>query len=89
MSWSALLWLSSVRERYYRGWCTSPPVTRAVLDAFRGARPEILELWSSFPLLADDTRARAIRYLEDFFADIETDELAERRVFRDCRRADG
>jgi len=79
--------LSSVRERYYRGWCQSRPATRAALDAFRSAREEILGLWASYPALAADTRARATRYLEDFFTDIETDERAEQRVLRDCRSA--
>jgi hypothetical protein len=77
--------LSSVRERYYRGWCQNPLVTRAVLDAFRGARMEILELWASYPGLSDETRGRAIRYLEDFFSDIESDDGAQRRFLRDCR----
>ncbi len=39
--------LSSLEERYYRGWCGSPVVTRGVLDAFRTARSEILGLWAS------------------------------------------
>ena len=35
--------------------------------------------------LDPDDRRTAVRYLEVFFADIETDERAARRLFRSCR----
>lgn len=77
--------LDSVRERYYRGWCENPFTSREVLGRFRDSREAILELWREAPLLSEDTRAAAIRYLEEFFDDIETGDRAERRFLRDCR----
>ncbi len=79
------LGVSSVRERRYRGYCANPFLTGEILGAFRAAASEIMTLWSQTPLLSESRRERAIRFLEDFFDDIETDERAERRFLRDCR----
>ena len=76
---------ASVRDRYYRGWCANPPITRLVLQRFREARDEIMALWNTFPGLTDETRRRAVRYLEEFFDAIETGDRAQRRFLRDCR----
>jgi hypothetical protein len=78
--------LRSVRERYYRGWCANSLTTRLVLQRFRDTREDVLTLFETLVELDDDTRGRAVRYLEAFYDDIETDERAERRFLRDCRR---
>lgn len=75
----------SVRDRYYRGWCANPIVTRLVLERFREARGEIMAVWNTFAGLSDETRRRTVRYLEEFFDAIETGERAQRRFLRDCR----
>lgn len=79
------LGLSDVRERRYRGWCSNSFVTAQVLEEFRQQRDTILGLWRSDPWLSEDGRARSVRYLEEFYDDIETDERAQRRFLRDCR----
>jgi len=77
--------LDSVRERYYRGWCVNPFATATALNAFRDAHQAILELWRTAPVPGEETRLRAIGYLEEFFDEIATDERAQRRFLRDCR----
>lgn len=79
------LGLSGVRERRYRGWCVNDFVAGLVLQDFRDHREVVLDLWRSTPLLSEDRRQRAVRYLEGFYEDIETDERAQRRFLRDCR----
>lgn len=79
------LGISSVRERVYRGWCANDFVVGVVLERFRSEREGTLALWSAEPGLSDETRRDAIRYLESFYDDIETDERARRRFLRDCR----
>ncbi len=81
--------LRSVRERYYRGWCENPLVTGEVLGRFRDAREDVLTLWAGETRLPDDVRADAVRYLEEFFDAIATDERADRRFLRDCRSLPG
>lgn len=77
--------LDSVRERYYRGWCVNPFATATALNAFRDAHEAILALWEGAPEPGEETRRRAIGYLEGFFDEIATDERAQRRFLRDCR----
>lgn len=83
------LGLANVRERLYRGWCANEFVTRSVLERFRVARPGVMALWTEAVGLSDQRRRTAIGYLEEFFTSIETDERAERRFLRDCRRPTG
>ena len=83
------LGLSSVRERVYRGWCANPVITAAALQRYRSAEADVLSLWRNDPLIDDDTRRRAISYLESFYDAIETDERARRRFLRDCRATIG
>lgn len=79
------LGLRDVRERLYRGRCTNDFISGVVLEDFRAVLHATLELWSSEPNLSDGTRRRVLRYLEGFYDDIETDERAARRLFRNCR----
>lgn len=81
--------LSSVGERYYRGWCENPLVTREVLRRFRDTRSAIIDLWSQQPGLPDGARTVAVAFLEDFFDAVQTDERAQRRFLRDCRALPG
>ena len=79
------LGIRSVRERRYRGLCSNAFLTGLVLDDVRAGRDETLRLGAEEPGLDDNTRARAIGYLESFYEDIETNERAQRRFLRDCR----
>lgn len=81
--------LGSVRERYYRGWCENPVVTAEVLRRFREARDPVIALWSAEERLSSDARSAAIRFLEDFFDAVASDERAHRRFLRDCRPLPG
>ena len=79
------LHLDDVQERLYRGWCWSGLQPQLVLERFRSAEDDIMSLYRDFPYLEDGERNRALDYLGAFFDGIETDEKAERRMFRDCR----
>ena len=77
--------LQSVRERYYRGWCTREMTSGLMLQRFRDTQEDVLSLFETFPELDDDTRRRTVRYLQEWYDDIATDERAQRRFLRDCR----
>jgi hypothetical protein len=79
------LYLESVRDRRYRGWCFPGLNTGSVLARFREAESDIMALYRGFPHLTDGERNRAVDYLEGFFKAIETDERAERRFLGYCR----
>jgi hypothetical protein len=65
--------LGSVRQRFYRGYCSHNLQAAAIAAQMRAARPAILAALTQIPGLEDKTRTRATAYLEGFFADIATD----------------
>ncbi len=65
--------LSSVRQRFYRGYCSHNLQAAAIAAQMRAARPAILAALTQIPGLEERTRTRASAYLEGFFADIGTD----------------
>ena len=79
------LGLTEVTERRYRGWCQNPIVTQSTLQRFRDTQESVLALFESHPGLDEGSRNRTLRFLRDFYDDIETDTRAQRRFLRDCR----
>lgn len=82
---AAELPIRSVRQRFYRGWCRPGLDPGPVLEVFRQARPAIEALYRDFPHLSGRTRDETLAYFDQFFDNIGTADLAERRLFRDCR----
>jgi len=76
--------IRSVRQRLYRGWCRPGLDTEDILRGFRDARPAIESLYRDFSLLPERSRQETLEYFAQFFDNIATPELAERRLFRDC-----
>ena len=65
--------ISSVRERFYRGYCIHKAQSAAVAVQMRVARPQLLAALESTPGLEPKTIARAESYLDGFFTQIATD----------------
>jgi len=78
--------ITSVRQRFYQGWCWPGLDTEGVLRPFREARPKVEELYRGFPYLSDRTRDETLEYFAQFFDNIATADQAQRRLFRDCRK---
>jgi len=74
--------LRSVRVRLYRGRCANDALLDRTLQAFRDQRQNIFNLVSDNPHFTDGSRKKVMRYLEDFYEDIDD----PRRVDRDLRR---
>jgi hypothetical protein len=77
------LHISSVRERVYRGYCANPQVVE-VARQMRDARPQLMAAITSTPGLEPDRAARAISFLDGFFADIASDDAVNSRLLRRC-----
>lgn len=76
--------IGSVRERYYRGYCAHNADVLAVARQMREERPQMMAAITSTPGLDPRTAARAIAFLDPFFADISTDASVNERVLRHC-----
>ena len=78
------LHISSVRQRVYRGYCADNAQAIEVARQMRGARPQLTAAITSTPGLDPQRAAKAIRFLEGFFADIATDDAVSSRLLRRC-----
>lgn len=76
--------ISSVRQRFYRGYCADNAEVLAVARQMREERPQMMAAITSTPGLDPRMAARAIAFLDPFFADIATDASVNDRVLRRC-----
>jgi hypothetical protein len=78
------LHIGSVRQRVYRGYCSHNAEVLAAARQMREARPQLIAAITSTPGLEQSTQARAISFLDGFFADIASDETVSAKVLRRC-----
>jgi hypothetical protein len=76
--------IGSVRQRLYRGYCVHNADALAAARQMRSAQPQILGVLTQVAGLDARTQATAARYLNDFFADIATDDSVGSRVLNRC-----
>jgi hypothetical protein len=78
------LHISSVRQRVYRGYCADNPQVVEVARHMRDARPQMMAAITSTPGLDPQRAAKAISYLDGFFADIASDDAVNAKLLRRC-----
>ncbi|HEX5257276.1 MAG TPA: hypothetical protein VFW35_00675 [Sphingomicrobium sp.] len=78
------LHISSVRERVYRGFCAHNADALAVARQMRAAQPQLMAAITATPGLDPQRAAKAISFLDGFFADIATDDAVNSRLLRRC-----
>jgi hypothetical protein len=76
--------ISSVRERVYRGYCVHNAEALAAARQMRNSRPQLLAALASTPGLEPATQARAIKFLDGFFAQIASDDAVNSRLLSRC-----
>lgn len=76
--------ISSVRQRFYRGYCVHNPAVLAAAKQMRDERPQLIAAITSTPGMEPDTQNRAIRFLDSFFADIATDDAVNAKILKRC-----
>ncbi len=70
--------IKSVRERLFRGFCTSIGQFNQTFIIFHKHKKEILELYSTFPLLPEKIKNRCLKYLDEFYQIIVDPKLVKR-----------
>lgn len=78
------LHIASVRERVYRGYCAHNADVIAAAHQMRDDRPQLIAAITSTPGLEPQTQARAIAFLDRFFADISSDQSVTAKVTNRC-----
>ena len=76
--------ISSVKQRFYRGYCAHNADALAAARQLRAARPQILGVLAQTPGLEPRTQARAEAFLDGFFQDIATDADVSAKVLKRC-----
>ncbi len=76
--------VSSVKSRYYRGFCRhNADALKAAAD-IRAHQPAMLAVLQQIPQLKDGTRRKASAFLERSFADIATDQAVTANLLKTC-----
>ncbi|HEX5238720.1 MAG TPA: hypothetical protein VFW39_09690 [Sphingomicrobium sp.] len=78
------LHIASVRQRVYRGYCAHNADVIAAARQIREDRPQLIAAITSTPGLEPQTQARAIAFLDRFFADISSDQSVTTKVTNRC-----
>ena len=78
------LHIESVRQRVYRGYCADNADVIAVARQIRDARPQLIAAITSTPGLDPQRAAKAIAFLDGFFADIASDETVNAKLLKRC-----
>ena len=78
------LGITSVRDRYYHGYCIHNPQVVAAAAQMRAEQTAILNVLNQVPGVEVRTRAKATNYLQGFFAQIATDGDVNERMLKRC-----
>ena len=76
--------ISTVRDRYFRGYCMHNAQVAVVAAQFRAARPQILAALASTPQLDQKNLRRASAFVDQFFAKIATDQDVTANLVKRC-----
>ena len=76
--------IERVRQRLYRGYCTSPEVLIAAIQTVNSHKAEILAVPSEIPGLTDRDVKALGKYLNKFFAAAENEEKLLKLFERRC-----
>jgi hypothetical protein len=78
------LHISSVRERFFRGYCIHNSDILAAARQMRDEKAQLIGAITSTPGLDPKTASRAISFLDPFFASIATDEAVNANILKRC-----
>jgi len=76
--------VSSVKKRFYRGWCAHNGQALTVAAEMRGKRAAALAVLDQVSQLDERTRRGAAAYLDGFFKDIATDSDVTAKLLKTC-----
>jgi hypothetical protein len=78
------LHISSVRQRFYRGYCIDNSDVTTTAKQFRDAQSQLVAAVTATPGLEPGTQSRAIGFLNGFFAEIATDDAVSAKLLKHC-----
>ena len=80
------LFLRSVRQRLYRGFCQSEDINQVTFETFQDKRQDIIALYENQKGLKERTIKKTIRYYDDFYATIANQKKQKKAFQNKCRQ---
>ena len=77
--------ISSVRQRYFNGWCKSDEDYAAAVDRFREKEADIMALVDNAHYIRDGVKKRTKEYFEKFYSMMDSPKRYEREILGRCR----
>jgi hypothetical protein len=77
---------SSVRERLYRGFCSDRIDFDEIFGLYQDKREPILEMIRTQPGFSQRSVSTAVRYIEDFYRELDNPEWFKLLIQRQCGR---
>lgn len=81
-----ILELENVTERYYLGMCRTDEQYYRVIEIFNDKKKEIYELVNSYEYLSHVSRRSAIKYLDEFYDEMNKSNFIKKKLRKTCRR---
>jgi hypothetical protein len=75
----------SVTQRLYRGFCAHNDSVAPALEEFRALQPEFNALLENEPRLDKGNRKRSLKFIGDFYEELETPKDVQRELIDNCR----
>jgi len=80
--------LRNPKPRWYRGWCTNNGQIPASVIVFDEKREEIYALINNLELLSRYQRSSLTRFVDTYYASVETTKKIEKNLVKDCKESD-
>jgi hypothetical protein len=77
--------IRNLRQRVYRGFCVDNDQVLPALGRFKDQRDAILQLFDDLPALSGRSRSSAMRFIESFYADLDSTEKVQEELIDKCR----
>jgi hypothetical protein len=77
--------VQNVRERFYRGYCTSNGEISAVIEEYKAHRAQLTALVNDQPRLDPKVKAKTTRFLDGFFATLDDPAKVQTQIAKHCR----
>jgi hypothetical protein len=77
--------LRNIKQRMYRGFCSTNETLPQAVQKFKDKKPEIYALFNDNTRLNDKTRKTALRYLDEFYAVINDPKEFSKEITGRCR----
>lgn len=76
--------ITSVRERYFRGYCRLPGTYEKTVAIFNEKKEEIYAVYSNFELLDEKKKKFTLKYYDGFYDIVNDPKQLERKIYNNC-----